>query len=416
MRRIGGACLIAVIVGAPILAGGAGTQDNAPSPPCSGLNLIRVREAGKAEVRFTSPRAKKDAKTPASTSLKLEIPAALTNVRTITLSDAAGAALYTIKADPKAPSIAAATITFNAAPPTTTSPAPGADSRIQPGAKPSLEPDANGSAKTSAVPYAGAAEGHLSAQIDNPRVASLISPSPAPSGEPNGSTVFIVQGNEAGTARLVISDGPERCVVGVAVIPAASRFALSSGLGVSNIPIRTYSSTFVTPPPTPTPAPSTTPNLAFLPNTLYVNPKENSGGQTFVPILANYRVTDFPYPFNLFLSAGISASGDQSKQLYGLSYGNKEFLLTLGTHTQTVEVLTPGLRVGPNLLAPSVPQPATTFLRRASGPFMSLTFELCSITGLIPGTTGCKSPSAGGSGGGTATASMPSPSPSPGSK
>ncbi|MBV8749042.1 MAG: hypothetical protein JO103_04955 [Candidatus Eremiobacteraeota bacterium] len=188
---------------------------------------------------------------------------------------------------------------------------------------------------------------------------------------------FTATGRQPGYAKVTIGNGKASCVYTIAVVPgtgAARALVFSSGFGGSNIPAHTV----VTVTPSPLPGGVAGQSVYF---------SEHSAGQTFVPVLANYRITNQPWPVQLYVSGGLAATSGSGKVLYGVSLGLEDKLfLTGGWHSTTVDMLQPG--VVANGFTPYTTFPAgvtPTFSQRTTRPFIALTFPLCSIASIFSG-------------------------------
>ncbi len=233
--------------------------------------------------------------------------------------------------------------------------------------------------------------GQINATIRESQVATIVSasPVPIPSTSPGGrsaasdqiAVVYTIKGVQAGRAILYANDGVTCYRLPIVVKPSAQRFIVSTGFGVSNIPVNSYTSSLVTPAPAGSPPPST-------PVGFYVYHTERSAGQAFVPVLASFRVTDAANQYNFFATAGLSASGATGSQLYGISVGNEQFLLTVGEHTAQYDALTPGLAVGRNRVGALAPGAPLTYKVRTTRPFVSVTAPLCQLAQILSAVTG----------------------------
>lgn len=222
-------------------------------------------------------------------------------------------------------------------------------------------------------------EGHRARVVD-----SSSSPSPAASSASDkassdaspGPFKVKITGLQPGVVHLLVSSGTtcSYALVNV-VMKSGTRFVVSSGIGASTIPVSTY-----------TAAPAI---AGTIPGRLVLTEKSN--GQLFLPILANYRVTDNAWPFNFYLSGGLATRGGSFRQLYGISIGNGDFFLTTGWHSDEINIVQNATGAAPIM-----------FQQRTTRPFASLTFSLCNILQLLPGIASCPSPAA-----------SPSPSSSP---
>ncbi|HEY0383877.1 MAG TPA: hypothetical protein VGC72_16920 [Candidatus Elarobacter sp.] len=238
-------------------------------------------------------------------------------------------------------------------------------------------------------------------QNSNDSVVSVsLTPVPLPMAVPGtrATVGFLLTALQPGRASVLIDSSEGSCWYDIAVVPgnAQKHLVFSGGIGGSNIPSQTNVAV------TPSPQPSSGPGQ-------YIYHTEHSDGQTFVPILANYRVTDWASAVQLYLSGGIAASGNSGKALFGLSLGmNDQAFLTAGWHSSTVDQLQPGII--PNGFTPFTAFPAgtaPTFSQRTTRPFLSITFPLCSVTSIFSGLTGsapCATPT-------PAPTATPSPTP-----
>jgi hypothetical protein len=132
----------------------------------------------------------------------------------------------------------------------------------------------------------------------------------------------------------------------------------------------------------------------------YVYYSERSNGQTFIPILANFRFTNLAFPLQAYLTAGLAATSSPSKSLFGLSIGTENYLFTLGFHSSDIDVLQPGITPNAFNSLPAANAPVT-FTQRTTRPFASINFPLCSVSSIFGGLTGSQ----------TCTAASPAPAP-----
>jgi hypothetical protein len=222
--------------------------------------------------------------------------------------------------------------------------------------------------------------------IDNMRPVSLgasplplpsVSPGSAITREPSITAYYPVTAQQPGISNIMLGNGKMTCRYRIYVSPgrSAAKLLLTTGLGASTIPINTIASTS-------TPAGQ------------YVYYTEKSAGQTFVPVLANFRFTNLAAPLQFYLTGGFAATSSPNKSLFGISVGSDSYLFTIGWHSTSVDVLQPG--VVPNavnaLTAPSAP---ITFMQRTTRPFAAIAFPICSVSqifGSIVGTQACASP------------------------
>lgn len=237
--------------------------------------------------------------------------------------------------------------------------------------------------------------------------ATIATPVPAASASTgaiqNPNTVVAtasVTGNEPGITLLNVYYGtaspPNPCIAfWVRVAPEPRKtFILSTGFGASSVTQNSITLTAVTPAPSGMPAPVTSPGI-------YVTKTEASTGQTFIPVLASYRLTDSPYRYSLYATAGFAANGDPSRLLFGLSYGDENFLVTAGWHTAETTNLIPGLKFGYNAPGTFAPGQPFTYTGRTTRIFAGIVFPITALTCLLSGT------------GLTAACTKPAPSPGP---
>ncbi len=121
-----------------------------------------------------------------------------------------------------------------------------------------------------------------------------------------------------------------------------------------------------------------------MPNTIFQT--EKSDNQLFLPILASYRLTDFPALSNIYVSGGVATAGGNFRQLYGISFGDGDFLVTAGLHSDEVMYLSPNYKVGSEF-TPGTP---LTYSSRTTRLFAALTFSFCnigSVFGAVFGST-----------------------------
>lgn len=194
---------------------------------------------------------------------------------------------------------------------------------------------------------------------------------------------YPITAHAAGVANVTIGNGHDvPMCYSVRIAPGeASKIVFTTGVGASHIPIHNAA------------AGSPAPNGSQF---VYFN--ENMVGQTFVPILVNFRFTDFPSRYQLYLSGGFSASGQTTNQLFGLSAGTDYYLFTFGLHSANYNALQP--YITPNAFNAIPAGAPLTFSTRTTRPFTSISFPICALSGLF-----------GFTGGGSACAT-PSPAPS----
>jgi hypothetical protein len=280
------------------------------------------------------------------------------------------------------------TVSATSAPSPTPSPTPPNEGSLQ-----AATPAPSASPTTIQV---GGTDSDITATVLHGDIATLVkgSPSGTSSASPSGigANPFSVQvmGLYPGKTPIEVRSGSVCSYVFVRVVPPNnSRFEITTGIGASNLPTTTYTS-----------APSL---IASSPGT-NVFKTEQSSGQLFLPILASYRFTTFASDFlNLSLTGGFAATGSNGRQLYGLSLGNEQFLLTFGFHSDELSVLEPGVRVGTtNTLLNGAP---ITYSQRTTRAFAALTFSLCEFASFLPGSTGCAGSSSSARSTSTGTAS-----------
>ena len=212
---------------------------------------------------------------------------------------------------------------------------------------------------------------------------------------PGARTVigYIVRGQKPGHTRVLITSGEGQCSYAVFVAPGNAEKKLVFTTGVAESAVGAQSVSSIT---SPSPLPSGVPGQ-------YVTFSERSSSQTFLPILASYRVTDWSYPWQVYLTGGFAATSTSGKSLFGLSLGmNDQIFVTGGLHSTTVDLLQPGIT--PNGFTPYATVPAgapLTFSQRTMRPFLSISFPLCAVTSIFSAI-----------GVGTCTPS-PTPAPSP---
>ncbi|MDB5070980.1 MAG: hypothetical protein JWM87_2091 [Candidatus Eremiobacteraeota bacterium] len=235
------------------------------------------------------------------------------------------------------------------------------------------------------------ADAPLSGRIEDIGVASIATA--VPTAAPNGNglvqlqTTFSVKGEAQGNTVLTVSQGANDCAntVAIAVRPK-DRFLVTTGIGFSSIPKTTFTTLTSTPAPAVSPAPPP-PNP---PPGKYVFETEQSGRQTSIPLLGNYRINDAP-KIDLYLTLGYFASGDNNGPVLGVSAGRGQLLFTVGIHSANVTALSPFVnpathRIEFNGAASTIDLPGTVSTRR-TGLFLALTVP----PGLIGDILGGKS-------------------------
>lgn len=233
----------------------------------------------------------------------------------------------------------------------------------------------------------GGGNADITATIPDPRIATIASAAPTTAPVAAGTApavTYTIKGERPGKTQLAASQGTECALVALDVRPPAKRFQISTGFASSSLPLDTFTSQTVAPSPTPLPNTTPLPPQNPVPGT-YIYRGERSGSQTFIPLLAHYRVTDFTSLANFYVTAGLATNSDKDKQLYGISFGSDDFLLTVGIHSGRFDQLTPGIARDANgngFIPYGSPIP-TTFTSRTARPFFSLTFPPSALTDIF---------------------------------
>jgi hypothetical protein len=229
----------------------------------------------------------------------------------------------------------------------------------------------------------------LTASIRDSYVASIPTQAPITTDETTNEVAvnYTIKGEHSGRTSLRVVDGSDCIAINVLVSPPANRFTLTTGVAFSTVPHTTFATAVVS--PGPTPAAGATPQPGPTPGT-YVFATETSATQSSVPFIGSFRLTDSPFGINYYASLGFFAKSE-SGPLYGLSASYREFLLTYGWHSQTVDALCPNVdstglvRIGGagSFVAPVGGGFPTTCSSRVTKPFWSLSLPLSTFTDLL---------------------------------
>lgn len=413
MTRFLAASLTAAILGQAMSQRVASAQTGGPSPTAntmppsqctssaaglrSTLSTVRVREGDTISVAVTGSKVPKATPTPTPT------PTATVQ------SGAAGAAqqgpvLLVINSgiaelhakttsngiiDIKLPPGLSGTLTIYASPPPPKSDGAKVVAATTASATPSPNPTPSPTPTPGPFFRGGGPTGQLTASIRDGYVASIPTQAPITTdGSSNEVAVnYTIKGEHSGRTTLRVVNGVECIAIGVMVSPPANRFTLTTGVAFSTVPHTTFTTATVTPAPTPagtaTPQPGPTPGN-------YVFATESSSAQSSVPFIGSFRLTDSPSGVNYYASLGFFTKSE-SGPLYGLSAAYREFLLTYGWHSQSVDALCPNVdssglvRIGGpgSLPAPIGGSFPTTCSSRVTKPFWSLTLPLSTFTDLL---------------------------------
>jgi hypothetical protein len=374
-RSLAAAALAAVCftMAGPRVAGAQGPSA-CPAPTLlKDVPYVRVREGDQASVKVTGHKKPVPSASPSSVPTKAPtvlwvVPPGVRSVSATTTSNESFTVSMPRSAAPNG-------FVISALPPS-----------VPPSASPSPSPVTPPTALPNGSTGSGAAT--LSAELKDTYVASIATAAPTtapnPAGEDVPSVTYTLKGEHSGNTRLVVSQGTDCVAVDVLVRPSKDRFTVTTGVGWSSVPKHGFTTVMVTPPPAPAPpaTPLPTPNPA--PGT-YVYETESSGHQASLPFVGSYRLTDAPNA-NFYASFGFFAN-DKNGPLYGISFGSREVLLTVGWHSQSVDLLSPNVNTKTHLLeangaAATAPLP-TTVSSRTTKPFFSLTVPLSLFTSVI---------------------------------